>query len=102
MSFNELGYQNMSAEKTPLLVVVVSSTGDGDPPDNATAFYMSLRKQHEAGALSGVQYTVLGLGDSNYTRFMHVPRVVRNRWGAVVWAGASCLCSAIPASLLPL
>jgi hypothetical protein len=80
MSFNELGYENMSAGKTPLLVVVASSTGDGDPPDNAAAFYMSLRKQQQEGVLSGVQYTVLGLGDSNYTRFMHVPRVVRNRW----------------------
>ena len=79
MSFNELGYQNLAADKTPLLVVVTSSTGDGDPPDTAAAFYSALRQEENVSWMAGLQITALGLGDSNYTRFMHVPRVVRSR-----------------------
>jgi len=79
MSMNELGFSNLTAEKTPVVVVIASSTGDGDPPDNAAAMYVALKKQHPAGRLAGIKYTVLGLGDSNYTRFMHVSRAIKNR-----------------------
>ncbi|GBF92178.1 methionine synthase reductase [Raphidocelis subcapitata] len=78
-SMNELGWANFSPERTPLAVFVASSTGDGDPPDNSAAFYVQLKKPQPPGRLAGVRFAVLGLGDSNYTRFMHVPRVIRSR-----------------------
>ena len=43
MSCNELGFDNLSADATPVVVIVASSTGDGDPPDNAAKFYVDLR-----------------------------------------------------------
>ena len=43
MSCNELSFENMSADATPVVVVVAASTGDGDPPDNAAKFYVDLR-----------------------------------------------------------
>ena len=80
---NELGLVgDLSKEKTPVMIWVASSTGDGEAPDNATKFYNDLRNKsrNDVGTLQGIRFTGLGLGDSNYTRFMHVPRVVKNRF----------------------
>ena len=77
MPLNELGMDKLS--RTAILVVVASSTGDGDPPDNASAFWLQLRKKQADGLLKGVKFTILGLGDSNYTRFMQVSRSLKSR-----------------------
>ena len=80
MSLNELGLTNCTKEKAPIVVIVASSTGDGDPPDNCSVFYMGVKKnQQPKDLLQGVHYTVLGLGDSNYTRFMYVSRALKSR-----------------------
>lgn len=42
------------------LVVVVSSTGDGDPPENCDRFYHGLRKATEPNHLKNVRFTVCG------------------------------------------
>ena len=58
-------------------VFVVSSTGDGDAPDNCDAFFTRLKRAAKTGAGKagvGAQYCVLGLGDQNYSAFMAVPR----------------------------
>lgn len=80
-SMNEHGFPSVSPTRSPYLIVVAASTGDGDPPDNAAAFYVALRKKGSDAEkpLTGVRFTVLGLGDSNYTRFMYVPRVIKTR-----------------------
>ncbi|KAJ3137914.1 hypothetical protein HK101_003800 [Irineochytrium annulatum] len=54
------------------IVFIVSTTGDGDPPDNATKFWRWLRrgkKELVEECFKGRDYTVLGLGDTNYTNF---------------------------------
>jgi NADPH-ferrihemoprotein reductase len=81
LSFNQLGWQRVGASETPLLVVVAASTGDGEPPDNSAVAYVAMRKngQELGKRLKGVRATVLGLGDSNYTRYMAVPRAIRGR-----------------------
>ncbi|KAI8815734.1 uncharacterized protein EV422DRAFT_502141 [Fimicolochytrium jonesii] len=61
-----------SADHDPwALVVVASTTGDGDPPDNATKFWRWLRraKGPELEAFKGKKFAVLGLGDTNYSNF---------------------------------
>lgn len=61
------------------MIFVVSSTGDGDPPDNCSTFFRDLKKEQTSDYLKGIQFTVLGLGDSNYTSFMHMPREFRRK-----------------------
>lgn len=50
-------------------ILVISSTwGDGDMPDNAVAFWNRLQSA-DAPSLGHAAYAVLGLGDRNYRRF---------------------------------
>lgn len=50
------------------LVIITSTYGDGEPPDNAQSFWDFLRKS-EAPDLSHVHFSVCALGDSNYPKF---------------------------------
>lgn len=56
-----------------ICVIVVSSTGDGDSPENGDKFFRYLRNSANSsntnGLLSHVFYAMLGLGDSNYSKF---------------------------------
>eukprot|EP00899_Mesostigma_viride_P019348 jgi/Mesvir1/27414/Mv07211-RA.2 len=83
---NEFGLEKLAS--MPLLVVVTSSTGDGDAPDNSTKLLAYVKKKtHAPDMLRGMKYTVLGLGDSNYTTFMGVPRTYKKRLAEM---GATC------------
>lgn len=50
------------------LVVVTSTYGDGEPPDNASE-WMSFLKFEESLDLSCLHYAVIGLGDTYYPHF---------------------------------
>lgn len=55
--------------KESVLVMVISTTGQGDPPDNARTFLRQLRKITDKTYFSRLKLAILGLGDSNYDRF---------------------------------
>jgi sulfite reductase alpha subunit-like flavoprotein len=60
-----------------IVIAVCSTTGAGDPPTNCENFVRWIkRKTHASDTLSNLAYTVLGLGDSNYTKYQLVPRLV--------------------------
>ena len=50
------------------LLVITSTYGDGEPPDNAKALHAALAAP-DAAPLSGLKFSVCALGDTNYTLF---------------------------------
>ena len=50
------------------LFIIVSTHGEGEPPDNAMSFYEFLHSKR-APKLEGLQYSVLALGDTSYEFF---------------------------------
>jgi sulfite reductase alpha subunit-like flavoprotein len=51
------------------VVLVVSTTGQGDMPRNALVFWKKLlRKKLAPGCLARVAFTTFGLGDSSYPK----------------------------------
>ncbi|KAK9768909.1 hypothetical protein K7432_000036 [Basidiobolus ranarum] len=69
---DELDKSTLEAEN--VLVFVVSTTGDGDPPDNSIKFWRQMRKMKSQDILPHIQYTILGLGDTNYDNFCNTAK----------------------------
>ncbi|PAA91813.1 hypothetical protein BOX15_Mlig030755g2, partial [Macrostomum lignano] len=62
------------------LIIVCSSTGDGDAPDNAAKFVRLLsRSDLPADAYSHIRFSLLGLGDTNYTSFGKCPQTIETK-----------------------
>jgi sulfite reductase (NADPH) flavoprotein alpha-component len=64
------------------LLVVISTQGDGDPPDDARAFLKFLNSAR-AGQLPHLNYAVLGLGDSSYPKFCEIAKQLDARLSAL-------------------
>jgi sulfite reductase (NADPH) flavoprotein alpha-component len=68
--------------KERLLTVVMSTHGDGDPPDDARGFLEHLNGKR-APQLPQLRYSVLALGDSSYPKFCETGRQVDERLAAL-------------------
>lgn len=66
LAMDEFAAEELSHEKA--LIIVSSTWGEGDPPDNAVDFWEALSNDGFR-KLGGLKYAVLGLGDTNYLEF---------------------------------
>lgn len=61
-------FKTNALKKVENLLVVVSTHGDGEPPDNALSFHEFLHSKR-APQLEGLRFSVLALGDTSYELF---------------------------------
>jgi sulfite reductase (NADPH) flavoprotein alpha-component len=68
--------------KERMLVMVISTQGDGDPPDDARGL-MEFLLSRRATKLEQLSYSVLALGDSSYPKFCETGKQVDERLAAL-------------------
>jgi sulfite reductase (NADPH) flavoprotein alpha-component len=68
--------------KAEHLLVIVSTWGEGDPPERAAPFYHALMAE-DAPRFEGVPFSVLALGDSSYVNFCETGRRIDARLEAL-------------------
>lgn len=61
-------YDTVDLAREQNVLVITSTYGDGEPPDNAQAFWNFLQGE-SVPALAHLNYAVLALGDTNYSAF---------------------------------
>ncbi|MGE3308400.1 MAG: sulfite reductase flavoprotein subunit alpha [Limisphaerales bacterium] len=64
------------------MLVIASTYGDGEPPDNAKAFWQDLRNT-TAPRLEKTRFSVCALGDTNYPRFCQFGKDLDARFEAL-------------------
>lgn len=61
-------HSSLDLHEEPLILIVTSTWGEGDPPDNAVEFWEKFSSDGQA-KLPNTKFSVLALGDTNYADF---------------------------------
>lgn len=75
-------YKSAQLRRDRCLLVIASTHGEGEPPDNARPFYEFLHGK-KAPKLDGLQFSVLALGDTSYEYFCKTGRDFDSRLEAL-------------------
>ncbi|SDT87353.1 sulfite reductase (NADPH) flavoprotein alpha-component [Verrucomicrobium sp. GAS474] len=88
---NMAGFTPEKLKAAGLVLIVTSTWGDGEPPDDAIPFWDKMAFL-TPGSLNGVGYGVLALGDSSYEQFCGFGRIFDEKMERL---GATRLCDRI-------
>ena len=77
-TFRADAYPLRELKNERVLYVVISTQGDGDPPDDSRGFFEFLLSKR-APKLPDLRFSVLALGDSSYPKFCDVGRRIDER-----------------------
>lgn len=75
---NMKDYRPQQLKKEQRIVAVISTHGNGEPPDDARAFFHFLQGER-APRLEALEFAVLALGDSSYEEFCQTGLVLDER-----------------------
>ncbi len=79
---NVADYKPKSLKSETHVLIVASTNGEGEPPDDAIEFHEFLSSK-KAPKLDGVKYSVLALGDSSYEFFCQTGKDFDERFAAL-------------------
>ncbi|MEM6279453.1 MAG: flavodoxin domain-containing protein [Verrucomicrobiota bacterium] len=71
-------HETVNLAEEPLILVVTSTWGEGDPPDNAVEFWEKFSSD-DYPKLSKSRFSVLSLGDTNYADFCEMGKLMDKR-----------------------
>ena len=72
--------KSWTLEQAKTIIIVSSTTGDGEQPENVIKFWRKLRpKKLSSDHLAHVRFALLGLGDTNYNQFCAGPKALLRR-----------------------
>ena len=73
-------FKKANLEPGSVCVFVVSTTGEGEAPENANRFMRTIkRKTQPADMFAGITFAVCGLGDTNYANFCNTGKILNRR-----------------------
>lgn len=81
-------YRPRDLSKEKLLIVVICTQGEGEPPESARELFRHLNGK-KAPTLDGMQFAVFGLGDSSYEFFNQAGRDLDERLRALGASGVA-------------
>jgi sulfite reductase alpha subunit-like flavoprotein len=93
------GFSFLESTDIKSIIVVCSTTGNGDAPENANQFWRKIKNRSLPKDLfSNIRYTVLGLGDTNFDKFCQMGKNLDKRFeelGAKRFLKLQCLDDAV-------